>query len=399
MSIGVDRAPNDPTAESRAGDRLRVLAVCDWFVRYTAGLAFGLADQGCALTLLTRAHDLEFGGLHGPVPAGTARRFVAETLDGRGRHMELRGRASDPRTLREVARLRRQIAAWDPSVVHLQDSAGNDPRLLWLAGVRPGRYAVTIHDPTPHPGDPLPARRQRAVRWALLRAAGVVFVHSEALRDQLIDATGVRAPVVVVPHGTGEVAATPVPEAPIALFFGRVSHYKGIDVLAEALGALWSAVPEARVIIAGAGPLPTHGALEDSRVELVNRHVDDAELPALFARARCVVLPYRQASQSGVGSQAKVFGRAIVTTAVGGLPELVSDGSGVAVAPEDPAALAGALAEVLAAPGLAERMGERAAAGGHAADWPQIAHLTLQAYRAHLGTAATSTLPSKRTPT
>ena len=52
-------------------------------------------------------------------------------------------------------------------------------------------------------------------------------------------------------------------------------------------------------------------SLEDPRVTLRNEHVADEELPRLFGGTTCCVLPYRQASQSGVGAHAKAYGRAI----------------------------------------------------------------------------------------
>jgi glycosyltransferase involved in cell wall biosynthesis len=73
-----------------------------------------------------------------------------------------------------------------------------------------------------------------------------------------------------------------------------------------------------------------------------------------------------------------------VVTDVGALPELVADGSGEVVAPEDPAALAAALVRVLATPGLAERLGGRAAAGAAESSWPRVAERTLEAYARHL---------------
>jgi glycosyltransferase involved in cell wall biosynthesis len=176
----------------------------------------------------------------------------------------------------------------------------------------------------------------------------------------------------------------PVPAAPSMLFFGRISYYKGLDTLMEALPLVWEEIPAATLTVAGQGDLPESRLWEDPRVDLRLEHVPEQAVAGLFAAARCVVLPYRQASQSGVGSQARQYGRASVAADVGGLPEAMAPGSGRLVPPEDPAALAAALIEVLGQPGLAESMGEAAAAAGRASSWENVSAQVLDAYGRHL---------------
>jgi glycosyltransferase involved in cell wall biosynthesis len=160
-----------------------------------------------------------------------------------------------------------------------------------------------------------------------------------------------------------------------------MSAYKGLDVLLEAMPLLWRRHPDLTLMVAGAGERPKHPLLSDERVTVRSEHIPDKEVPKLFAGTTCLVLPYRQASQSGVGSLAKRYGRPIVATAVGGLPELVGDGSGMVVPPEDSEQLADAVLRILDDRALAERMGE---AGTRAvereAGWRAIAERTLDAY-------------------
>ncbi len=371
-----------------ADGELRVLLACDWFVKYTAGLAHGLAEQGSDVLLLTRDHTYEFPSEAAAGPAedeGVVRRYVTGLVGSHVRHRVLTGRVRQPSALRRLGRLRREIAAFAPHVVHVQESVLDDPRLLVAAGPRAERYAVTFHDPTPHPGDPVPGLRRRIGERRLLRHAGLIFVHSEVDRRELGNSFATQAPVEVVPHGTGTPDITPVPDDPVLLFFGRLVAYKGLAVLLDALPAVWDAVPDARLVVAGAGDLPAHPLLADPRVELRHEHISEADVPGLFRGARCVVLPYTQASQSGVGSQAKVYGRPMIVTSAGGLPELVADGSGRVVAPGDPDALARAAIDVLRGEGVAETLAAAAAAGGRASDWPRVAERTLDAYRRHLG--------------
>jgi glycosyltransferase involved in cell wall biosynthesis len=357
----------------------RVLLACDWFVKYTVGLAGGLTGLGCEVTLLTRDHDQEFGG-----EPGAMRAFVASELGTEVRHLELGGRVSDLARLGSLARLRRELGGWRPDFLHVQDSLANDPRLAIAAGIPPRRYALTVHDPVPHPGDAVPPRTTHIARRLLRRRAGLVFVHSAELREELEAVGGTRAPIEVVPHGVGAPDPAPMPERPALLFFGRMSHYKGLDVLLDAMPALWEADPELRLTIAGEGEVADHPLLADPRVEARFEHVPEEALPGLFAAATCLVLPYRQASQSGVGSLAREHGRPVVATRVGGLPELITPDWGRLVAPEDPAALATAIAEVIETPGLAEKMGRAGAESLGESSWRSVAETTLAAYRKHL---------------
>lgn len=358
----------------------RVLLACEWFVKYTAGLARGLADAGCDVVLLSRDHDLEFGG-----EPGAMREFVAEMLDGRARHVEIGGRVRDPSRLRRMFALRRDLGRWNPDFVHIQDSLTHDMRLAVAGGYPWRRYAVTVHDPAPHPGDPQTTFRILTVRRHLRRHADLIFTHSEALVDELRALGDIRHAVEVVPHGIALPTPTPLPEQPSLLFFGRISHYKGLDTLLDAMPVVWERTPETRLVVAGSGEVEPHPVLDDSRVTLRNEHVAEDAVAGLFEAATCVVLPYRQASQSGIGSEAKRYGRAMIVTDVGGLPDLVADGGGRLVPPEDPPALAAQIVELVRTPGLAQRVGDEAAASVGEASWQNVGVKTLAAYRRYLG--------------
>lgn len=359
----------------------RVLLACDFFVRYSSRLAAGMSHAGAEPILLTRDHDLEFGGT-----SGAAAEFVAAATGASVEHVTIPGRVRSPVAFGATRRIRRDLHRRSPDVVHIQQSITNDPRLLLAAGIRRGRFAMTFHDPSPHPGDDVP-RRHVLANWALARAAGLLFVHGEALRDELARAIRPRAPIVVVPHGVDPAdRVAPLPERPAVLFFGRMSHYKGLDILLDAMERVWRQLPEATLTVAGDGPIEPHPALGDPRVEVRAGHVPDADVPALIAGAGCVALPYRQASQSGVGSLVKRHGRPVVATDVGGLPELVADGSGLLVPSGDAERLAEAIVRVLSDRALAERLGAAGASTAEqGADWDTVAKVTLDAYRRHLG--------------
>lgn len=357
----------------------------DWHAKYMTPLARGMAEHGAAVKVLTRDHDLEFGGEAGAtVEPGTMARWVAGQLGGLGEHLQLTGRVREVRALPAVWKVRRQVRRPKADVVHFQDSSAQDVRILFAAGARPRRYAVTVHDVVQHPGDQVRGPWTARIRTQLIGNAGLLFVHSEGLRDALVEVERPSAPIVVMPHGMPTTPALPLPAEPTLLFFGRISRYKGIDVLLDAMRLLWQRIPDARLVVAGGGSLPGHELLRDPRVTVRNEHVPESEVESMFAAARCVVLPYVEASQSGVGARSKGFGRPLVVTRVGALPDLVSDGSGRVVDPGDADALASALHEVLVTPGLAERMGAVAHTSAAETSWTRVGELTLHAYNRHL---------------
>lgn len=319
-------------------------------------------------------------GEHGDLLRDAVALVVRELMEAEVAELRLPGRARD---LRPVPGARRAVRRFAADVVHIQDYIGNDPRLVVVAGVRPGRYALTVHDPSVHPGDEPPPRLW--LQRELTRRAGVVFVHGERLVAEVREVSGTRAPVVVVPHGADPPEALPLPDSPTLLFFGRVSAYKGLDVLLDAMPAIRSRVPDVRLVVAGEGDYPSHPGLQDPGVTVIDRHVPEDDLPGLFGGASLVVLPYIQASQSGVATLAKRFGRAIVATDVGGLAEAIPRDQGVIVAPGSPGDLAAGVLNVLADRAALAAMGDAAAAtAGGGASWPAVAQATVAAYEDYL---------------
>jgi glycosyltransferase involved in cell wall biosynthesis len=107
------------------------------------------------------------------------------------------------------------------------------------------------------------------------------------------------------------------------------------------------------------------------------------QVPIYMKEASVVVFPYRAIYQSGVLQVAYVFGRPVVATAVGGLPDVVEDGgTGYLVPPDNPGALADGIVRVLADPGQAEAMGQHALElAQNRFAWPTLACQTMIVYR------------------
>lgn len=367
-------------------ERLKIVYLLDWFLFYATDLSNAMAEEHDVL-LIPRDHDFEVSSADRPM---SIREYLRAAVSEKVRVELVRYRRSDPRSVLEVLRIHRQIRRWRADVIHVQDTV--DWRVVLLAVLnRKRRVVVTIHDITKHPGDD-GARGVREVLFRLLvRTASTVIVHGEALRLQFrrtFPRLSRRARVVALPHGALRLYRAwddpSVAEQPFTvLFFGRIVLYKGLEDLVAAQPLVTAAVPQARFVIAGAGSLEALGVAPGSAAfELHNRFISNREVPALFRRAAVVVLPYREASQSGVLPLAYEFGKPVVATRVGAIPEVVEDGeSGLLVDPGAPEQLAAAIVRLLRDPALRKRLGE---GGRRLAEtrlsWKEIAARTASIY-------------------
>jgi glycosyltransferase involved in cell wall biosynthesis len=353
---------------------------------YDHALCAALAAAGADVELVTS----EFA--YGPVPEpdGYTRRtsFYRHARGAPGSRLRRATKLAEH--VPDMLRYRR-AAASATDVVHFQwlDVPWLDSALL------PRRPVVlTAHDLLPR--EPRPG--QLAAQRRLLQAVDAVVVHSEYGRSQLLEGLGLdRAKVHVIPHGAfehltrqsdphplpAELRTGVPPGKPVVLFFGLLRPYKGVDVL---LRAWREAAPDAELWVVGRAMMdvePLHAAATDG-VRFVTRFVGDDEVPALFARADLVVLPYARTErfdQSGVLATALAFRTPMVMSDIGGFSEIAATGAGRLVPPGDPGALAGALSDLLGDAAARERMAAAAHAAAHGPySWCAAAARTLALY-------------------
>ncbi len=137
---------------------------------------------------------------------------------------------------------------------------------------------------------------------------------------------------------------------PTILFFGYVRKYKGLANLLRAMPRVLESVDADLLIVGefyddrkGYDAIVTDLGIRD-HVRIVAEHVPDEDVGRYFCASDVVVLPYLSATQSGITQVAYAFGLPVISTNVGGLPEVVSDGeTGYIVEPGDEEALAGAI--------------------------------------------------------
>lgn len=253
-----------------------------------------------------------------------------------------------------VRRLARRVAALRPDVAICAMPGPLD--LLLLAALhRVGiRAVVVVHDADAHPGDAMPfliILQRRLTRRADAVVALSEHVAARLRQQRLVDARR----LFVVPHPPFMFGPPPPPArmhggALRLLCFGRLLPYKGLDLLAGALRLL-GAGPAWALRVVGSGPegaeLAALRALPGVTVE--NRWVPEEEIGDLIGWADALVLPYKEASQSGIAPAAIAAGRFVVSTRVGGLIEQLRGERLAILCEPDAASLAAALRGLLEA--------------------------------------------------
>lgn len=374
-------------------------------IHYAYNLSCALAERGHDVTMVTgAAYELEGRSLPANVRVVKAVGRVTGRLWGTWPELvrSLARKAEAVFDACAVAVLARRLR---PDVIHLHCT--NPVALAYLVLLRRvgAPVVATAHVVTPHER----IRFQDAVYRRIHRAGRLVVAHSEFDRRRLIEEFAVDPDrAVVIPHGEygffergGEPCDRQTArrslglelQDEVALFFGYIREYKGLDVLLEAWPAVGEARPAARLVVAG-DPVrldPARRRELEARAErlgAVHRfaYVPFSDVARYFAAADVLVMPYRHISQSGVLYLALSLGVPVVATRVGALPEVLRDGdSALLVPPESPSDLSEALIRVLSDSGLREVLarGGRRVADAHS--WPSIAERTESAFVRILG--------------
>ncbi|MEW6370580.1 MAG: glycosyltransferase family 4 protein [Pseudomonadota bacterium] len=253
-----------------------------------------------------------------------------------------------------------------PAIVHAHASTGasfvRKSLVLLVARASGCKTIVHLHGGTfrhyalERSGAPM----RRWIRHTLERSSLVI-----ALTDSwaaFVRGFAPQARVAVVPN------AVPLPALPDdaqpgrVLFLGRIEAAKGTGELLDALAMLAPRFPQLRLVLGGSGDLDGFRQAAaargvSDRIELPG-WLDTAARDAELARAAVFCLPSHAEGLPMALLEAMAAGKAVVASAVGGIPELVRDGdNGLLVPPRDGAALAAALARLLGDAPLCRQLG------------------------------------------
>ena len=193
------------------------------------------------------------------------------------------------------------------------------------------------------------------------RISQTLVAVSNDVRNCLL-AMGVGQPkqYTVIPNGidmsqyaSGEARERPgeLTGQPIVGTVSSLTPEKGVDVLLRAMSLLVDRFPKLQLYVVGDGPLRSQLERE-ARDRAIDARVCfagiDPEVHPWLSSTDVFVLPSRSEGMGRVLQEAMASGVAVVASRVGGIPELVRDGvSGLLVDPDDPAALAEAIGDLL----------------------------------------------------
>lgn len=217
------------------------------------------------------------------------------------------------------------INALQPAVIHFDTAS---LRAIWsLPLLRKIKVISTIHDPIPHQGE-------GTWKFQLTIAIYRQFTSSILLYSEYaLDLFKKHYPrfkrlykISLLPyHFIAQFANKLNIQGNYILFFGRISPYKGIDILLNAIPLILQTYPEVQFVIAGK-PEPNYEQTTtiDSRIKFISRHLDIEELANLISNAKFIVCPYREATQSGVLMTAFALNKSVLASNVGAFPEYIS---------------------------------------------------------------------------
>lgn len=237
-------------------------------------------------------------------------------------------RSFSPSAIREAMMVGKHLRQQAFDVIHFDNISMRN--LGIYPYLKKSRIVVTIHDPVAHSGE---KDRKAAFLNNLFirRADAFVFcsAYATSVFKQLIPNN--KKPVFTIslqPYRYVQQFIKPSSRQTHVLFFGRLSPYKGIDLLLQAFPMVLDRFPHLQLVIAGKS---NPGYVIDSslihtlsdHIQWIDRYVSTEELVSLMDGALCIVCPYRDATQSGVLMTAFAAGRTVIATKVGAFPESI----------------------------------------------------------------------------
>ncbi len=361
-------------------------------IHYSFTLCRALQRQGAEVTLFTSKH-YELSELPHEFTLDTGLQlWDARPEHSPGRMLQhLRRAVRGVRYMWEVGRLTRRVRRYAPDAILMGEIRFGVDRAFIRSLRRPGVVlADIVHDVRPFDtrrSSSEVLRGDDGGHHDIYEQFDVLFVHGNLNRKTLLEISSIdESKVVSIPIAldatkrltpelsTAEELAEQYgisPHRPVVLFFGTLSKYKGIEDLLEifpdvrdATGAqlLIGGFPAKDIDIEGLRNMADARGLSDDITWSLG-YVPNGLVAPMMRLADLVVLPYRAISDSAVLKVAMMYGRPVVATRVGGLPDVIEDGvTGVLVEPESPTDLTDALVTLLSDPHTREMMGEAAAA-------------------------------------
>lgn len=222
-----------------------------------------------------------------------------------------------------------------------------DYYILCIWKVFNGKSYLVIHDGKMHKGEEDETFVRQTIKMIKLSTA-VIFL-SEYVRNLTFSNFGIDKPSIIAPHGLIDYGLLEnlhkdIKHKPKLLFLGRISKYKGIELLLEALEYVDSSLYE-DVVIAGKWTYTIPEIPSKLKVKMIDKWLSDKEIINLISSSDIMLFPYLEASQSGVATVAINYLKPSIVTTVGAFKEQFVGETAVFTEPK-PLDLANAITEL-----------------------------------------------------
>lgn len=259
-------------------------------------------------------------------------------------------------TLKLYSLIRTFIKEQEPDVIHYNDFANLG---VFSTLLNRNKKVITVHDPIPHIGDDILINKlKRKVNFFLIRNYILLNRKQENTfkkRYHITEENIHLSTLSVFDYYSENFQFKGIANSKQFIFFGRISPYKGIDVLLKAFKKVCKTFPDSKLVIAGKGDFDFE-KYDLTNVKVINRYIESDELITLISRSSFVVCPYIEATQSGVIMTSFSLKKPVIATNVGGLPEMVEHlKTGLLCEPNDIKSLSRSILSLLNEPNLVQK--------------------------------------------
>ena len=252
---------------------------------------------------------------------------------------------------------------------------------------------MILHDVIPHSGTEEPLTQR--VKGVVGQADNIMVMSKQFIPIVEKDYHKSRNNILYMRHGTmnypkftGSFSEDDLKGSINFLYFGRIQKYKGLNVLSKAFADVLKQYPDVHLTVAGSGDFSEYeeeyAALNN--VTVMNKYITDDEIAYLFSKPNTVVvLPYIDATQSGITGMAYNYETPLIVTDTGGLREQLFDGEvGVFAKPGDADDLAEKMIRFLAEPDLFNEQKALMKESNEKMSWKYLTNELLEQLVSHL---------------
>jgi len=177
------------------------------------------------------------------------------------------------------------------------------------------KITTIVHDSKTHLGEIFPPTF--LIKFVCIMSNKIIFL-SNYVKKQLMETTDIADKELCVSYLPIPVSLPPLKKNYDLLIIGRLKKYKGIEMFLESIKILGN--PHIRILIAGKG-----AALYSShqQVEVLDKWLTNNEIFSFLQTSRYLVLPYLEASQSGLIPMSIACRTPIIATPAGAIPEML----------------------------------------------------------------------------